>query len=51
MKTEKELQELKEKFETLNKELEQLTDEEIEQIAGGLNTPNIRHVIFWLQKS
>ena len=35
MKTEKELQELKEKVEALNEELKQLTDDELEQISGG----------------
>ena len=35
MKTEKELQELKEKAEDTNKEPKQLTDEELEQVAGG----------------
>ena len=41
MKTEKELQELKEKVESLNEELAQLADEELEQVTGGLNTPRI----------
>ena len=35
MKTEKELQELKEEVEALNEELKQLTEEELEQVAGG----------------
>ena len=35
MKTEKELQELKEKAANLNEELKQLNDEELEQVAGG----------------
>ena len=35
MKNEKELQELKEKVEALNEELKQLSDDELEQIAGG----------------
>ena len=35
-KTEKELQELKEKFEALSKELESLSEEEMQQVAGGL---------------
>ena len=35
-KTEKELQELKEKFEELNKEFKELSDEEIEQVSGGV---------------
>ena len=34
-KTEKELQELKEKVEEVNKELRELTDEELEQVADG----------------
>ena len=36
MKTEKELQELKEEVEALNEELKQLTEEELEQVAGGI---------------
>ena len=35
MKTEKELQELKEKVEEINEELKNLTEEELEQVAGG----------------
>ena len=35
MKDEKELQELKEKVETLNEELKKLTEEELEKVAGG----------------
>ena len=35
MKTDKELQEQKEKAEDTNKEPKQLTDEELEQVAGG----------------
>ena len=35
MKTEKELQELKEKIEKLSEELKQLTEEELEQVSGG----------------
>jgi hypothetical protein len=38
-KTEKELQELKEKVEALNKELEDLSEEEMEQVAGGSAPP------------
>ena len=37
-KTEKELQELKARFEELNKELKELTDEEFQQVAGGYHT-------------
>ena len=35
MKTETELQELKEKVEEINEELKNLTEEELEQVAGG----------------
>lgn len=36
MKTEKELQELKERIEKLNSELADLTEEELKEVAGGL---------------
>ena len=35
MKTHEELNALKEKVETLNKKLAELTDEELEQVSGG----------------
>ncbi|MDO4983043.1 MAG: bacteriocin [Eubacteriales bacterium] len=35
MKTKEELNEIKEEVETLNKKLAELTDEELEQVAGG----------------
>ena len=35
MKTEEELNALKEEVETLNKKLAELTDEELEQVSGG----------------
>ena len=35
MKTKEELNALKEEVETLNKKLHELTDEELEQVAGG----------------
>ena len=35
MKTEKELQELKEKVEEINEELRQFADDELEQVSGG----------------
>jgi bacteriocin-type signal sequence len=38
-KTEKELQELKEKVEEVKKELKELSDEELEQVSGGLLIP------------
>ena len=38
MKTEKELQELKEKLEALNEELKQLTEDELEQVSGGFGS-------------
>ena len=36
MKTKEELNALKEEVETLNKKLAELTDEELEQVTGGL---------------
>ena len=36
MKTEKELNELKTEYETLNRKLEELTEEELELVCGGL---------------
>ena len=36
MKTKEELQELKEEIETLNKKHDELTDEELEQVSGGI---------------
>ena len=36
MKTEEELNALKEEVETLNKKLAELTDEELEQVSGGV---------------
>ena len=38
-KTEKKLQDMKDKVEELNKELKELSDEELDQVAGGLSTP------------
>ena len=35
-KTKEELKELKQEVETLNRKLHELTDEELEQISGGL---------------
>ena len=46
MKTEKELQELKEKVEALNEELKQLTDEELEQVSGGGRFIDTRAVVW-----
>ena len=37
MKTDNELNELKEKVENLNEELKQLDDEELAQVAGGFD--------------
>lgn len=36
MKTEEELNAIKEEVETLNKKLEELTEEELEQVNGGV---------------
>ena len=36
MKTADELKELKQEVETLNKKLHELTDEELEQVSGGV---------------
>ena len=38
MKTKKELNALKEEVETLNKKLHELTEEELEQVSGGLES-------------
>lgn len=43
-KTEKELQEMKEKLEELNTELKELSEEELEQVAGGLLIPAKKEV-------
>ena len=40
MKTADELKELKEEVETLNKKLHELTEEELEQVSGGGETPS-----------
>ena len=37
MKTKEELNALKEEVETLNKKLAELTDEELEQVSGGVD--------------
>ena len=39
MKTQEELNELKEEVETLNKKLAELTDEEMEVLSGGASLP------------
>ena len=39
MKTKEELNALKEEVETLNKKLHELTEEELEQVSGGLVDP------------
>ena len=44
MKTKEELNELKEEVETLNKKLHELTDEELEQVSGGIET-GFRYVV------
>lgn len=38
MKTKEELEELKREYEALKEKLEELTDEELQQIAGGMRT-------------
>ena len=40
MKTPEELNALKNEFETLNKKLQELTDEELSQVTGGAVTPS-----------
>lgn len=40
-KTEEELKELKEKLEDINKELKELTEKELEQVAGGTTDKRI----------
>ena len=40
MKTKEELNALKEKVETLNKKLHELTEEELAQVSGGLDVPH-----------
>ena len=39
MKTKEELKELKEEYETLNKKLKELTEDELLLVAGGFNVP------------
>lgn len=39
MKTEQELKELKKEVEELNKKLSELTEEELEQVSGGIIFP------------
>ena len=41
MKTPEELKELKEEVETLNKKLAELTEEELEQVSGGVHEPPV----------
>ena len=40
MKTKEELNKLKEEFETLNKKLAELSDEELKQVTGGEKVPH-----------
>ena len=42
MKTKEELNALKEEVETLNKKLAELTDEELEQVTGGVPTVRVK---------
>ena len=41
MKTKKELNALKKKIETVSKDLRELTEEELEQVTGGINLPTV----------
>ena len=45
MKSKEELNTLKEEFETLNQKLCELTDEELEQVTGGLSDDMANRVI------
>ncbi len=45
MKTQEELNALKEEIEALNKKLAELTDEELARVTGGLFTPGSRPVL------
>ena len=45
MKTKEELNKLKEEFETLNKKLCELTEEELEQVTGGQSVHFVGHNI------
>ena len=49
MKTKEELSALKEEVEALNRKLRELTDEELEQVTGGLAQPS--GTDFWDSKS
>ena len=41
MKSKEELNIIKEEVETLNKKLQELTEEELEQVTGGVSNPSI----------
>ena len=43
MKTKEELNALKEEIETLNKKLHELTEEELAQVSGGVEPPDIHY--------
>ena len=45
MKTKKELNALKEKVETQNKQRRELTDEELEQVTGGVELPGVLYAV------
>ena len=49
MKTKEELNALKEEVETVSKKLHELTDEELEQVSGGIAQPSVTD--FWDSKS
>ena len=47
MKTKEELNALKEEVETLNKKLAELTEEELAQVSGGVETHDVRYKRFF----
>ena len=51
MKTKEELNALKEEVETLNKKLHELTDEELEQVTGGVDFGGLGDRVFGLSSS
>ena len=45
-KTKEELDAIKEEVETVNKKLQELTDEELEKVVGGINPSAVMPIIF-----